>query len=251
MVGKFQEKEWHEYYQAFEYFEAESIREGNHPATLLHEGGSDKAVILVHGLTDSPHFVRAIGRHFHYQLGYDVYIPILQGHGLKTPGKMEGVELAEWKKNVEFAISTATSRSSIVSAGGLSTGGALCYLFGMTDPRINGPLYLFSAALGLFDLGATPLGRVQEWLLATPLAKLLDPKKPLVGKNPFRYSYVPLTSARELAYLIQEIRALHKQLSGKEKVKKGGFQAKPIYCEERRRFQKRQFRSWRYNIFIF
>ena len=204
------ENEWHEYYQAFAYFEADNIRDGNQPSTLLHEGGSDKAVILVHGLTDSPHFVRAIGKHFHYQLGYDVYIPLLQGHGLKIPGKMEGVTLAEWKKNVAFAIAAAASKSSKVSAGGLSTGGALCYLFGLTDPRVTGPLYLFSAALGLFDLGATPLGRVQEWLLATPLARLLDPKRPLVGKNPYRYNYVPLTSATELVYLIREIRQLHK-----------------------------------------
>jgi esterase/lipase len=160
-------------------------------------------------LSDSPHFLRAIGEFFHLKLGYDVYLPLLQGHGLKKPDGMDGVSLQTWKKNVEFAIDTAAISEKSLSIGGLSTGGALSFYMGATHPAITGDLYLFSAALGLYDGRLGIIGRVLEFLLRTPFTRLTgNTKMQLIGPNPYRYASVSINSAKELSRLIREINGL-------------------------------------------
>jgi len=85
----------------------------------------------------------AIARHFHTSLGYDVYLPLLHGHGLKDPKGMEGVELEEWKANIGFAVDAAAGKAEFVSVGGLSTGGTLSFYAACTNPKITGDLYLY------------------------------------------------------------------------------------------------------------
>ncbi len=197
--------EWMGYYDEFEYFTAEGVRDGCHPRIMLHPTPAERAVVLVHGLSDSPHFVSAIARHFHEQLGHDVYAPLLHCHGLKDPKGMELVDLGEWKRNVRFAIKAAQERSARVSIGGLSTGGALALFMAATKPAIDDAVYLFSAALDLAGGRTGLLGEVKERLLRTFLADVLDQNQPLIGPNPYRYGHVDLDGAQELARLIEEI----------------------------------------------
>jgi pimeloyl-ACP methyl ester carboxylesterase len=199
----FRDYEWIDYYKQFNYFSSENIREDCYPLKMEH-ASSDKAIVLVHGLTDSPYYMRAIGTFFHENLGYNVYIPLLHGHGLKNPGGMEAFDLNLWKANVGYAIETAAASANEVSIGGLSTGGTLSFFMAETNPAINGTLYLFSAA---FDLGGGPsgvIGELKDRLLNTFLPDLLDTNKPLIGENPYRYSHIDLDGARELARLIKE-----------------------------------------------
>jgi esterase/lipase len=199
---------WAEYYQEFPGLADQLIRPGCHPRKLLHKKRTEKAIVLVHGLTDSPFYMAAIAEYFHYALGYNVYLPLLQGHGLKHPEGMAGVSLEQWKENVLFALRTAAEDSDLISIGGLSTGGALSFYFGCTDAKITGDLYLFSAALGLSGWHFDVFGGFVEFLLRLPFVRLLDNKKPLVGIYPYRYDRVPLNSAGELARLIAEIDGL-------------------------------------------
>ena len=197
-------QEWLAYYERFAYFSTDTVRQGCHPRLFEHAAPTGKAIVLCHGLTDSPHFLSAIARHFHTRLGYDVYLPLLHGHGLKEPKGMEGVELGEWKANVRFAVQAAAEKAARVSIGGLSTGGALSFYMACTKPRITGDLYLFSAAL---DLAGGPLGLIgefKEWLLGTPLIDAFDSDKPLIGRNPYRYDRMDMDGAKELARLIKE-----------------------------------------------
>jgi pimeloyl-ACP methyl ester carboxylesterase len=204
---------WPEYYQAFPDFSAESVRAGCHPRKMLHPASAEQAIVLVHGLTDSPYFMSAMGEYFHNVLGYDVYLPLLQCHGLKFPQGMAGVALGEWLENVGFAIRSAAQRTTRVSIGGLSTGGALGYYLACIDPMITGDLYLFSAALGLPAGPCGIPGRLKEWLLRLPFVGRLDSSLPLVGNNPYRYDRVSLNSAAELAKLIMEIDHLPRQFA--------------------------------------
>jgi esterase/lipase len=197
-------KEWMDYYKRFAYFSTGTVRDGCHPRVFKHPAATGKAIVLCHGLTDSPHFLTAIARHFYTHLNYDVYLPLLHGHGLKAPRGMEGVELGEWKANVRFAVQTAAARAERVSIGGMSTGGALSFYMACTKPRITGDLYLFSAAL---DLAGGPLGligEIKEWLLSTPFVDVIDSDKSLIGRHPYRYARVDMDGARELARLIKE-----------------------------------------------
>ncbi len=198
--------DWPEYYQKFSYFSADAIRDGCAPAILRHNGGSSKAIVLVHGLTDSPYFMQAIGRHFYEHLGYDVYLPLLQCHGLKQPDGMESVALAEWKENVSFAVDSAAENANTVSIGGLSTGGTLSFYNACKNPKVTGQLYLFSAAL---DIAGGPAGLVGEFIeraSRTFLTDVLDrfDDQTLIGENPYRYSRMDKDGVRELAMLIAE-----------------------------------------------
>jgi alpha-beta hydrolase superfamily lysophospholipase len=201
-------KEWLAYYERFPYFSTDTIREGCHPRVFEHEAATGKAIVLCHGLTDSPHFLAAIARHFHINLGYDVYLPLLHGHGLKDPKGMEGVALEEWKANIGFAVDTAAGRAEFVSVGGLSTGGTLSFYTACTNPKVTGDLYLFSAALDLAGGPMGLIGEMKERILRTFLADLLDNQKPLIGRNPYRYDRMDMDGAKELARLIKETDSL-------------------------------------------
>jgi pimeloyl-ACP methyl ester carboxylesterase len=200
---KTRDHEWLDYYKRFPYFSPEKVRDGCHPRVMEHSK-SDKAVVLVHGLTDSPHFMTAIGQFFHQELGYNVYIPLLHCHGLREPKGMEDVELSEWKANVGHAIKTAAAQCSQISIGGLSTGGTLSFYMAATNPKINGALYLFSAALDIAGKRFDFLGEIKERLLRSPLAQLFDSNKKLIGENPYRYDHMDIDGAVELARLIKE-----------------------------------------------
>lgn len=196
--------EWLGYYERFAYFSPQNVRDGCHPRILEHSDPVEKAIVLVHGLSDSPWFMTAIGDFFFHRLGYNVYLPLLHCHGLKEPNGMEEVELEEWKSNTSFAINVAAAKAGEVSIGGLSTGGALSFYMAAVNPKIQGALYLFSAAL---DLAGGPfglIGEIKEKLLLTFLADLLDFNSPLIADNPYRYSYVDMDGATQLARLIKE-----------------------------------------------
>ncbi len=197
--------EWHAYYQRFSKLSSSAIRDGCHPQIMLQAQPAKKAVVLTHGLRDSPYFMTAIGRYFYEKLGYDVYLPLLQGHGLKKPKGMEMVDANQWKANVAFAIDEASKRSETVSVGGLSTGGLLGYLMGATNPKVNGAVYLFAAALDLkgggpFDV----LGELKEWAMRLFFIDEIERNKPLISDDPYRYSHVDLDGAHELGKLIEE-----------------------------------------------
>ncbi|MDX2494787.1 MAG: hypothetical protein QNK27_07475 [Desulfuromusa sp.] len=204
---------WTDYYDFFDYFSEDTVRPGCSPRCLIHQDGSRHAIILIHGLSDSPYFVSAIGDFFHFELKYNVYMPLLHFHGLLEPKGMEGIQLEEWRNNITYSIEYAQKDSEIVSIGGLSTGGTLSVATALSGEKITGALYLFSAALDLAGgLGGT-LGELKERLLRTFLADLLDRNKPLIGDNPYRYSHVDLDGAQELAKLIKQTDELIKKFS--------------------------------------
>jgi pimeloyl-ACP methyl ester carboxylesterase len=219
---KVRDNEWHHYYDNFQYFSPENVRDGCHPRIMEHEETTDRAIVLVHGLTDSPYFMTATGDNFSKNLGYNVYLPLLQCHGLKDPKGIEDVELDEWKNNVGFAVDTAASKANHVSIGGLSTGGTLSFYMAVNSKKITGDLYLFSAAL---DLADGILGDLKERILHTFLVDILDNDKPLIGANPYRYARMDLDGARELSKLIKETDALMKGFSQKEPFLKRVFSA--------------------------
>ncbi|QUY46152.1 carboxylesterase [Acaryochloris marina] len=222
---------WDDYYEKFEaYFSRDLVRDGCHPLIFEQVEPTDKAIVLVHGLSDSPYFMSAIGEYFYQKLGYNVYLPLLHFHGLKDPKEMEGVELEEWKANVRFAINVAEDNAEKVSIGGLSTGGALGFYMAATSPRIDGALYLFSAALDLAGGRLGLIGEVKERVLRTFWPDLLKPilnrnAPPLVGDNPYGYSHVDLDGAQELARLIKETDILLKGFSHKARFAKRVFAA--------------------------
>ena len=215
------DNEWLEYYDNFQYLSPDKVRDDCHPRIREHDEAA-KAIVLVHGLTDSPYFMTAIGDYFFSELGYNVYLPLLHFHGLKEPKGMEGVSLNEWKANVNFAINTAATKVNNVAIGGLSTGGTLSFYAAVNNQKVSGALYLFSAAL---DLAGGIIGDFKEFLLRTRLVEILDRNKPLIGVNPYRYAGMDLDGARELSRLIKETDGLIKGFSMEKPFSKRVFAA--------------------------
>ena len=203
---------WEAYYSQFPDINPDAIRKGCEP--LIFDWGEKRkhSIVLIHGLSDSPYFMRSIGRYFHEQMGFNVFLPLLQSHGLKEPNGMEGVSLKAWKENINFSISEAKKPGDVVSIGGLSTGGALSVQAALEGDAITGSVFLFSAALKL----AGSFGGFKAWLLRTPVADVFDfyddtYGKPLIGDHPYRYSRVDKGAAKHLGKLMKEITELTAQ----------------------------------------
>jgi esterase/lipase len=203
--------DWNEYYELHfkGHMDKDNVRDRCHPQIFKHDDGQPRnSIVLVHGLTDSPYFMKDIGEYFCSKMGFDVYIPLLRAHGLKKPEDMKDASLIEWQKDVRFAVNAAKESGGKVSIGGLSTGGTLGVEMALTDEQsINGGVFLFSAALGL----ASHTGNLAEIFLRTPLSNIFDhiDQSSLINDspsgNPFRYSKMDIGGARELSKLIKEL----------------------------------------------
>ena len=102
--SKAQDCKWLDYYKQFSYFSTEAVRDGCYPRIMEHKETTEKSIVLVHGLSDSPYFMTAIGEYFFNNLKHNVYLPLLHCHGLTKPKGMKNVKLNEWKANVNFAV---------------------------------------------------------------------------------------------------------------------------------------------------
>ncbi|MEQ9450083.1 MAG: hypothetical protein RJQ07_00745 [Pseudomonadales bacterium] len=202
--------EWAEYYEVFaDDFAPERVRDDCHPRIRTHPNPRG-SVVLVHGLSDSPFFMLAIAEHFYSHHHYNVYLPLLQFHGLKDPQGLEGVRLEQWKRNVSWSVEQAAEATpQLVSIGGLSTGGALSLHSACTNPLVTGDVFLFSAALSLLVAGRSRLGDIAERLLRNGWINdwldRRDRRRIMVGDNPVKYEYIDKDGARELARLILEL----------------------------------------------
>jgi len=201
---------WQEYLD-FVGLEQSVIRAGNEPRLFLDKRYKNHAIVLVHGLTDSPYTMEAIGRYFHEEMGFNVYLPLLAGHGLVNPPGMREVTLKHWIDQVDFALyqAHAQAKQMVVSIGGLSTGGALSTHRVLFSNQVNGGLFLFSAALRLAGAGGRIGGSLKESALGIePLRRYFaDRTEPntFIGPNPIRYARMDLDGAAQLGELLRII----------------------------------------------
>lgn len=199
---------WEDYYLRFPSIAKAEVRDGCHPMIKEHRKRADKGIVLTHGLTDSPYFMQAIASYFYHELGYNVYLPLLHGHGLKEPGGMRGVNLDIWKKNISFAVERAGQRSQQVNVGGLSTGAVLSLYLTLADSKFTRDLYLFSGALAIGRRFLQVLNPLRDLLLRSPLSGYLDGRCGHIGDNPYRYSRMNFRGALQLRLLQQQLQVM-------------------------------------------
>lgn len=163
--------------------------------------------MLIHGLSDSPFFMREIANIL-FEQGFTVVVPLLPGHGKRdADDDMSDWDLAErWQGHVDEVIKLADSMGDTLLVGGFSTGGALAvehYLdsAGNEVNNIDG-LMLFSGALALSD-NAESMSRI--WGIKL-LARIIDGTYQTHGPNPYKYPNVAGLAGLELMDLINIIR---------------------------------------------
>lgn len=232
---------WTNHYQGL--FDGDLIRPGNYPEIMFHGGSRKNAIVLVHGLTDSPYFMKAIAKRF-YAMGFNVLLPLLPGHGLKIPdSQIDTVTFIQWLDEVNFAVDCATGLGEQISIGGLSAGGNIATYKAITDKKhINGALFLFAGALDIHDPIETVLrfdsflkvasyiqvnrnrdvvdllkdafikndGARRKKLTVPPNLQRQSKDVWAIGDNPYRYVEMTLNGAGQLADLIKQTEDLYK-----------------------------------------
>ncbi len=147
---------------------------------------AEKAILLVHGLGDSPFSFADIATSLAKQ-GFYVQVLLLPGHG-SDPGHMQGVEYEDWQRIVDHYASLLKANHQQVWLGGFSTGGNLVSIHAMENGDVSGLL--------LFSPGFKTLTPVLEKF--TPLVALFTDGWTAVEDNLAKYNSAPIASA--LAY---------------------------------------------------
>ncbi|MDR2456339.1 MAG: alpha/beta hydrolase [Deltaproteobacteria bacterium] len=158
----------------------------NSPMEWRPEKPTDKGVLLIHGLGDSPFSFIDIGP-LMSEKGFLARAILLPGCGT-NPEDLIGMELSDWRRTVSEQVQLLRQEVGHVYLGGFSTGANLALDFALIDNSIDG-IVLFSPAFK----STTSLA-----FLAPLAAELMDwvvrPSPGLKGLSPVRYDMVPADS---------------------------------------------------------
>ncbi|WP_336211069.1 alpha/beta hydrolase [Enterobacter sp. P82] len=175
--------------------------DANRSFVLMPAGKPRGAVVLLHGLTDSPYSVRHLALHYQ-QHGFVAVVPRLPGHGT-APGALTDVDWEMWLAATRLAVREATrlaGESAPLHLVGYSNGGALAMKY------------------TLDALDSTSLHRPQQVVLLSPMIGVtafarfagfagLPALLPAFAKaawlnispeyNPYKYNSFPVNAARQ------------------------------------------------------
>jgi esterase/lipase len=186
--------------------ELDKIIEGNAPFELKppascpsgHGKPYRRGVLLTHGLTDSPYFMRYLASFFQENC-FRVMAILLPGHGTQ-PGDLLDVSWREWTKAEAYGTDKLAAEVDEVYLAGFSTGGALSVYQSQNDARVHG-LFLFSPALKITSLAAVANAhKIYSW--ASPSAKWLDV---MPDKDIYKYESFPKNAAAQIYDLTQAV----------------------------------------------
>ncbi|WP_220149658.1 alpha/beta hydrolase [Psychromonas sp. B3M02] len=130
-------------HRVFKTDDVEKELRANLPFELIPENPNGDAVLLVHGLGDSPYSFIDIADHLVSQ-GYLVRTVLLPGHGSKS-GDLMLPNLADWQGVVHHHMELLKAKANKLWLGGYSTGANLVTSEALNDDGIAG-LLLFSPA---------------------------------------------------------------------------------------------------------
>ncbi|MCK0195543.1 alpha/beta hydrolase [Ancylobacter sp. 6x-1] len=176
-------------------------RDWNHSYELEPAGPPVGAVVMLHGLTDSPYSLRHIADRY-VAAGFVVVAIRLPGHGTVPAGLTE-VTWEDWMAATRLAIREARERvgsQKPLHIVGFSNGGALALKYALdalADPKLTQPdrLVLISPMIGITRFARfAGLAGLPAFLPAFAKAAWLSI---LPEFNPFKYNSFPVNGARQ------------------------------------------------------
>ena len=160
-----------------------------------------RGVLLTHGLTDSPYFMRYLAEFFR-ENGFRVMAILLPGHGTQ-PGDLLGVTWREWARAVAYGADRLAEEADEIYLAGFSAGGALSVYQSLRDDRVRG-LFLFSPALEITPRAAwANLHRLYSWLM--PSAKWVGIRP---DKSLYKYESLPKNAVAQMHALTKKLNSL-------------------------------------------
>jgi alpha-beta hydrolase superfamily lysophospholipase len=176
-------------------------RDWNRSFVLEPDAAPKGAVVLLHGLTDSPYSMRQVARRYR-ERGFVAVVPRLPGHGT-VPAGLSEVDWEDWSAATRLAVREATRRAGAgrpLHVVGYSNGGALALKYALDaieDPALTRParLVLISPMIGVTEM-ARFAGLAGLPAVFPPFAKAawlgIVPEF-----NPFKYNSFPVNGARQ------------------------------------------------------
>lgn len=175
--------------------------DANRSFVLMPAGKPRGAVVLLHGLTDSPYSVRHLAVNYQ-QHGFVAVVPRLPGHGT-APGALTDVDWEMWLAATRLAVREATrltGNNVPLHLVGYSNGGALAMKYALDAleaPALRKPqqMILLSPMIGVTSF-ARFAGFAGLPALLPPFAKAawlnISPEY-----NPYKYNSFPVNAARQ------------------------------------------------------
>ncbi|MCU0897578.1 MAG: alpha/beta hydrolase [Burkholderiales bacterium] len=209
-----------ERFPANRYFEGSPVYPGrfkadwNRSYLLMPDGKPIGAVVLLHGLTDSPYSLRHVAR-LYRERGFVAVAIRLPAHGT-VPAALTDVDWEDWAEATRLAVREAkrlTGPAQPLHLVGFSNGGALAMKYALDaigEPGLAKPdrLILISPMIGITAFAR--FAGVFGWPAVFPAFANAAWLSIVTEFNPFKYNSFPINGARQSSLLT---RALQEQIT--------------------------------------
>jgi alpha-beta hydrolase superfamily lysophospholipase len=183
----------------------------NRSYVLEPKGAPRGAVVLLHGLTDSPYSLRHIARRY-VRDGFAVVAIRLPGHG-SVPSGLADVEWEQWTAATRLAVRHAkqlAGASVPLHLIGFSNGGALAMKYALDaldDKALERParIVLISPMIGITSLAR--FAGVFGWPAVFPAFASASWLGIVPEFNPFKYNSFPVNGARQSSLVARRLQS--------------------------------------------
>ena len=183
----------------------------NRSYVLAPEGQPVGAVVLLHGLTDSPYSLRHVARRY-VQAGYVAVAIRLPGHGT-VPAGLSRVEWEQWTAATHLAVREARRLSPAPGAAARDRlfqrrrAGMKYALDVLDDPALARPerIVLFSPMIGITSMAR--FAGVFGWPAFFPAFDKAAWLGIVPEFNPFKYNSFPVNGARQSSLVARRLQA--------------------------------------------
>lgn len=194
----------------------------NRSYVMEPEGAPIGAVVMLHGLTDSPYSLRHLSR-LYRDRGYIVVAPRLPGHGT-VPSGLTNVHWEDWSAATRLAALEARRRTGPgkpLHMIGFSNGGALAMKYALDTlgdqslPRLT-RVVLISPMIGVTSLAR--FAGIFGWPAVFPPFAKASWLGIVPEFNPFKYNSFPVNGARQSSLAARALQREIAQYAGEGKL---------------------------------
>jgi alpha-beta hydrolase superfamily lysophospholipase len=183
----------------------------NRSYVMAPEGKPVGAVVLLHGLTDSPYSLRHVARRY-VQAGYVALAIRLPGHGT-VPAGLSEVDWEQWMAATRLAVREARRLAPApapLHLAGFSNGGALAMKYALDaldDKALAAPerIVLFAPMIGITSMAR--FAGVFGWPAFVPAFDKAAWLGIVPEFNPFKYNSFPVNGARQSSLVARRLQA--------------------------------------------